>query len=229
MRKIHRIGLIAFSLVLLFGLNSCSNTSLISSWENSKFKGTQINSFAVVSMLGKRLDNTAFSQGVIEAFGKEDIKVEDGSTMLDLKKKYKNNEEFEEAMKKLDVGAVMFFRLLGLQKNKTYTPPSPDFGPYGYWGGGPYGYYFPQPYAYYYWYPSWRLSQSPGYWTETKTYQIEVAIYTCQEDRLVYTARTDTIEPTGSVQLGQSIGKKVVKDLMKLGIVPGGKKKKKKK
>ncbi|MCG8476029.1 MAG: hypothetical protein MI784_11225 [Cytophagales bacterium] len=211
------IRIVFFSFFFLY---SCSNTQLLTSWENAKFKGETYNSYAVVAVLGKRLNSDAFVQGVLEDFSQKGVEAINGNSFIASGKKY-NKDTFNEDLKKSGTEAYMFFKLLGLKKNKTYTPPTsylvPSAG--GYWGSPFYGYYFPQPFAFYYWYPAYQVINTPGYWSVSKVYQIEVAVYSAKDDQLVYTARTDTFDPTGSLVLGESIGKVLLRDMKAKGLV----------
>ena len=209
-------------------LMACSNTTLVTSWESPQMDKTeQINSFSIVAVLGKNLDTNVFVQGVLEEMNKAEIEAVNGEGLFTPSKKY-DKESFENDMKKSNTDAIMFFKLLSLKKSRTYSPPTTYVYPSGPFIGGPYrGYYFPQPYAFYYWYPAWQVVNSPGYWSESSDYQLEVAVYSAEKDQLIYTARTDTFDPHGSMDLATSSVRKIIKDMQHKGLIKKPSKKKK--
>ncbi|MDR6238407.1 hypothetical protein [Aureibacter tunicatorum] len=202
---------------------SCSNTKLVSSWENSHLKSEQIKSLAVVALMKNKVDAASFENGVVRIFSKRGVKTAFGNQVLETDKKY-SEQEYKDALKNSGVQAIIFFKLIGLDKQHVYNPPSTYVYGGGFYGGGPYGgYYFPQPYGFNYWWPGYQVVTTPGYWSETKNYQIEVAVYNASDDQLLYIARTATFQPYNATDLGESISVKVFQDLKKRGLVPSKK------
>jgi hypothetical protein len=85
---------------------------------------------------------------------------------------------------------VVLYRLVGVDKETRYVPGTTYTMGYGYpyygtWGG-------------YYGYAS-SMAYSPGYMTEDKIIQVECNAYSVSDERLEWTARSETINPA-SVQ-----------------------------
>ena len=206
----------AVLLLSIFSLSnffySCSKTSLVSNWENTEVHAKiPFNSFAIVAVMGAKMSSNIFEQGVINSFRKKGITVIRDDSHFQSKDKY-TKKQFQDSLKNTQVDAVMFFKLLGLVKERSYVPPTSYYSPYG----GPYYGRYNYPYSYPYWYPSY--DYTPGYWTVDDNFEIEMAVYTT-DDKLLYTARTNTLNPKGSIDLGESVGKKIYKNLKKHKII----------
>jgi hypothetical protein len=82
---------------------------------------------------------------------------------------------------KLFDGAVVR-RVVGVKDRSTYVPLSPA--------------YTGHPSFYAYWGSSWGMVQRPGYVLNDRVVSVETAVYSIKEDRLVWAARTKTLNAT---------------------------------
>ena len=208
-KPIFKSELIVIVLGLFIFFSSCSKTSLVYNWENEELRSqTPFESFAIVAVMGENMSSNIFEQGIINIFRKKGIEIKRGSHHLDADKKY-TREQIQDTLKNQSVEAVMFFKLLGMVKEKSYVPPTTYYYPYSPYFG--YGYPYYSPYGPY--------QATPGYWTVDDNFEIEIAIYTTKGDKLVYTARTDTLNPKSSMELAESVAKKIYRNLIKHKII----------
>lgn len=92
---------------------------------------------------------------------------------------------------KLFDGAVVM-RIVGVQERSTYVPLSPV--------------YTGHPSFYAYWGSTWGMVQRPGYVLNDQVVSVETAIYSIKEDKLVWTARTRTLNGSPAKLVDETVG-----------------------
>lgn len=120
----------------------------------------------------------------------------------------KDNEELIRSKIKSDgFDGVITMRLIDVDKESNYIPGSINTYPiYNRTFGG---YYF----------RNWRSYSSPGYFTMTKIYTVEVNVFSIKEDKIIWTGVTKTTNPNGADKLTAEITKVVYKQMVKEGFV----------
>ena len=91
---------------------------------------------------------------------------------------------------KLFDGAVVM-RVVGVQERSYYVPLSPV--------------YTGHPSFYAYWGSSWGMVQRPGYVLNDQVVSVETAIYSIKEDKLVWTARTRSLNGAPSKLVDETV------------------------
>lgn len=91
---------------------------------------------------------------------------------------------------KLFDGAVVM-RVVGVQERSTYVPLSPV--------------YTGHPSFYAYWGSTWGLVQRPGYVLNDQVVSVETAIYSIKEDKLVWAARTRSLNGAPSKLVDETV------------------------
>lgn len=98
-------------------------------------------------------------------------------------------------------GAVVL-RVVSANEKVTYVPPT--YGP-TFWGY--YGYAAP-------------IAYQPGYYRSDEIVRVEVSIYSLVEDRLLWVATTETMNPKSVPDLVDEVAAAVRKELQREGLVP---------
>ena len=98
-------------------------------------------------------------------------------------------------------GAVVF-RVVSAKENVTYVPPT--YGP-TFWGY--YGYAAP-------------MMAQPGYYRSDQVVRVETSIYSLSEDRLLWVATTESMNPKSVADLVEEVAAAVRKELQRQGLVP---------
>jgi hypothetical protein len=93
---------------------------------------------------------------------------------------------------------VIVMRMAGKDTYLQYVPN--NFGAYGYWGAG---------------WGAW----GPGYYEPETIVRIETAAYSLQNNRLVYSALSRTVDPNSVRSLVSDVSKKVANAMQKQGVV----------
>ncbi|TAE17272.1 MAG: hypothetical protein EAY72_02870 [Bacteroidetes bacterium] len=120
----------------------------------------------------------------------------------------KNNEE---AIKKQIEGegfdGVVMLRLVDVEKDVDYTPGTYNTMPMYHRSFWPY-----------YW-NSYNMYYTPGHYTTTKNYSVETKVYSLKQDKLVFTALTNTGNPSNVTDLVKGVTKTVYNEMIKQGFL----------
>ena len=80
---------------------------------------------------------------------------------------------------------VLISRLLGVDQNEEYVPPSSYTVPTTHYGYGYYGYYG----------ASYTTVHEPGYFKTNKTFRVETNLYSVASSDLVWSGQSATLNP----------------------------------
>lgn len=116
--------------------------------------------------------------------------------------------ELREAVRSGEHDAVVLARLLAVDRETTYVPPSAGVS-VGY-AGGPWGYYG----------HGWGVTRSPGYVKTTTIVRLETRLYGVADEALLWSAQSDTFSPSSAAETVESVTRAVVKRLVADGFLP---------
>jgi hypothetical protein len=124
-------------------------------------------------------------------------------------KAFQNMKE-DQALKRLrdiNVDGVITVTLLNKNKEQYYVPGNVSYAPYpvmrrGFWGY--YSYYYPRVY-------------DPGYYQTSTSYFFETSLYN-MDNKLLYSAQSETFDPSSMSSLADEYAKEIVKDMRKKNI-----------
>jgi hypothetical protein len=118
----------------------------------------------------------------------------------------------KEALSKLSnsgIDGVLTIVLLDKERERYYVPGQMQFTPYGFYYDRFWGYsrtLFGRIY-------------SPGYYTTNTRYFWESNLYDLSDSKLLYSAQSQSFDPSSSDELGKEYGKLIVDDLIGKGII----------
>lgn len=124
--------------------------------------------------------------------------------------KEENKEELKKQLRMDGFDGAVIMRLVDVDKDIQYVPGSYSSYPVYYrdfWG--------------YYWnsFTSEAATYSPGYYETTKTYSIEMSVFSLKEDKLIWTGLTTYADPSSSTKLIQGSAKAMRKAMVKQGFI----------
>jgi hypothetical protein len=189
--NMHRPNLV-LKLLALVALAGCASTSLVSSWKDP----------AVGSLPFKKVVVCAMSQDVTlrriaeDTFVKGLPKEVQGLTAYSFvpEAEMGDVEKVKARLVQAGVDGAIVYRLVGVEKQTTYVPPTAYATPY-YAGAPYYGGFGP------YWGYSYSVAYSPGYLVEDKIVQVECNAYSVNDEKLAWTARSESVNPSGAQQV----------------------------
>lgn len=207
MKKLFCLGVIAAC-----SFSSCSNTQLISSWNQPGAGNETYAKILVVGLTGNKdrelreniesaLVNRMRDRGINAVTSTEQFGPKSFRSMSE-----------DEAVKMVsDNGydAVMVVALLDKNQESHYTP--------GYISSTPYAVVRNR------WYGNYTVLYdrvyNPGYYTTTTDYTLEADFYQTRGDQLIYSAQAKSFDPNSSADLAGDFSKTVVKDMIDKGVL----------
>lgn len=210
---------VAFGL-LLAGCAS-TPTHFSSIWQDQTYKGAAVAPVAVLALFKSKAENRNFEDQAVRQLNARGVKAVAGYTLLTPGRRY-TRQRMRQRLEQADVGGVLIFRLIGENKEHRYLNPAPYLGfvpPGVLWGDPFYWYYYPHWNYYWYWRSSLAVTGAPGYWAETRYYVIESSLYDSKTHRLLWTAKSKTIEGRQFNDVADSVAKRVVDKLIDLRLL----------
>lgn len=207
-----RFVFISGAILLSLIVTSCNSTKIISSWNARTVPSYALDKVLVLAVMTDRevQDNT--ERAMTSELRTHNV---NASSAFDLfgPKKFNglSEEEIFSMLKKSDYTSVMIVSLLDKDKETRYVPGS---------------YYYP---AYYpgnmhfyrrYW-SIYGNVYTPGYFTTTTKYILEASIYALNDDDddLIYSAQTRTIDPSNINSLAKEFSKSIADELHAKGFI----------
>ena len=185
---------------------SCTSTRITSSWRepDKQVVVNQLNKVLVVAMFNNETNrHKAEDQMAGYLNGKGVVSY----NYLD-EHFNKNNEDALRTKIKADgFDAAVTMRLIDVDKEQTYTPGNISSYPS----------YFRNFSGYYY--RSWSYYSSPGYYSTTKTYTIEVNVYSIKEDKIIWSGLTETTNPDGVKRMTEEVARVVFNKMIEQGFI----------
>jgi len=217
-------------LAAALGSTSCgTQTTLETSWHIPSLPGQTFGKLAVIGLLKNSTDSKAFEIGAASRFEQAGVNAVPGFSILEGETSL-SQDEMERRVEASGVDGVLFFKMIAVDSTKRYISPTKYLvpgAPHPYWWDDPYwGYYNPYPYHYWgYWSPAMQVVTTSGYWEKHATYQVETALYRTSDNKLVWTAISNTYDPQGDYDLASSLSRVALKRLEEGGFIQGSPKK----
>ncbi len=186
--------------------SSCTTTKITSSWSepNKTIVLNKLNKVLAVALLKNEANNRkAEDQIVAQLDGKGIVSY----SYLNANFNKKNEEAIRDKIKLDGFDGVVTMRLLDVDKERTYTPGNLSSYPVEYRTFS--GYY----------YRTWNTYSTPGYYSTTKTYTIEINVFSIKEDKIIWTGLTQTTDPDGVNKMTAAVVKKVFKKMKNDGFI----------
>jgi hypothetical protein len=216
----------AVSIVLAAGmlaLAACASQTMIqSSWKDPAYQGAPFEHVAVVALFDTAAESRTFEQHAADALAERGVTVVQGHTILEDGKMYEQD-ELRARLADAGVDAILISRLIAVDERQVYRAPTPYMHvPSGVLFGDPfYWYYAPGPSYYWYWRSTYDVTHSPGYWEQYSYLGVETSLYDAREDRLVWTAKSSTMDDQMFQNVASSIAATVTRELVAMDIVGG--------
>jgi hypothetical protein len=196
--KINRIVVVLAAGLLV----SCASTKFTGTWKNEDYTAGPIRSIMVVGVAQNDVNRKIFESTVAQDFEANGVRAVQSANALDGQEITK--ESVIEAAKKQNLQMVLVTRLLGVEQENVYYPPTmyavPD--PYYYrWDT-----YYPRMYDY---------VDAPGYMQTYRYVNLETTIYDVADRQLVWSASSETFDPQNVNEVVQELADKLMKRLKK--------------
>ncbi len=223
-RRVYRQGrFLVLGAAAVLALAGCASTptQFASTWVDHSYSGPPVGPVAVLALMDTESDSRIFENRATEVLKNRGVQAIAGHSILEPGQTY-SEKEMEQHLRKAEVGGVLIFRLIGENQRHQYVNPTPYIGPVPpgmIWGNPFYWYYYPNWNYYWYWRSSRAVTAAPGYWAESTYYVMESSLYANKPNRLIWTAKTETLDGVQVDDIADSVARQVAGRLGKLGLL----------
>ena len=197
-----------------------TSTRIQSTWSDPTFAGVPLDRIAVVALFDTMAESRTFEQSAVRALEERGINAVAAYTILAEERMYEEP-ELRAELADADVEGILIYRKIAVDERNVYRNPTPYFhAPGGIVFGDPYyWYYYPRWDYYWHWRSTWDVTRSPGYWEPLVYVIVESSLYDTRRDRLVWTAKSATMDNARFAALADSIVDKVTDELVAMDVV----------
>jgi hypothetical protein len=202
-------------ILTIFLLASCgSSTKITGSWRTmDSEREMYFQSYAIIVLSEKNTVRAIIEQDLVSAMKKYGHKAVRGIDVFPptFQGKELDKKTILDTFRHHAVDAIITVSLLDVESETRYVPGQVNYAPamrFG-WYGSFWGYYS-------HWYP--RVYQ-PGYYTEDKVYYIEVNLYDVKNESLLWSAQSETHNPSDLHIASKNFAGKVVTRMRKDGVL----------
>jgi hypothetical protein len=196
-----------------------ASTRIQSSWTDPTFAGAPLERVAVVALFDTRAESRTFEQTAARALEERGVAAVPSYTIVSDERMYEE-QELREQLADSDVDGILIYRLIAVDERNVYRNPTPYmYVPGGVMFGDPYyWYYYPGWDYYWHWRSSWDVTRAAEYWETLVSVIVESSLYDTGRDRLVWTAKSETMDDAKFEALADSIVDAVTDELVAMDV-----------
>ena len=210
MRKLNAI--VAF--VLLAAVAACSpSTKITGSWKAPSAKAGGYSNIFVTALTDKLVARQTIENDIDTILKEDGITANSSFDIIPpgFKATPENKDKTVQAIQAAGHDAILTIALLDQTSETRYVPGTTMYSPMGY--GGYYGRF----YGYYSYYNP--VMYDPGYYATDKNYYLEMNHYDAQTEELVWSAQSETTNPSSIETFSKAFAQSVEYQLIKDGII----------
>ena len=193
---------------------AASRTTIQSSWTDAAYAGPPLDRLAVVALFDTRADSLAFERSASDYFAMHGVATVPAHELLTPTATQTLDEtEIRERLAATDVDGILIFRLLAIDERHEYqlSGPYPPNAPNAPSSGVNDGAYPSSPAA--------SATGSQGYWIEQDFVVAETALFDNRSDRLLWTAKSETLEDARSRRTSESLVRTIARQLFAMDLI----------
>ena len=204
-------------------LSACaaSRTTIQSSWADEEYAGPPLDRIAVVALFDTRADSLAFERNAAEYLESLKVATVPAHELLTPAETLTLDEaQIRERLAPTDVDGILIFRLVAIDERREYQVPAPPNAPSEIASGDAFSWYYqaspsdPTGSS-----PSTASGPSQGYWIEQDFLVAETALFDNRSDRLLWTAKSETLEDAQLRRTSESIVRAVARRLIEMDLI----------
>ena len=202
--------LILFTAIVL--LAACSSTKVTSSWKSPD--ATAVNLSVKKIMVAALLPDKdrelqkSMENKLVQELNAKGINAVSAYATYGPKYFPQNEEKAISKLQEAGVDGVLTVVLLDKNKERTYNPGSSRIAPVGFYRNW-YGYYR----------TVYGRVYTPGYYTSADKFYWESNLYDLNPEKLLYSAQSQSFDPSSIGQLSNDYSEKILSDMTKQGLV----------
>ncbi len=203
-----------FAIALVALVSACSpSTKIIGSWTGPNTPTEPYKSIFVTAISDNLVARQTVENDLDALLQKDGVEAKSSFEIIPpgFKATAENKEAVVEAIRKGGSDAILTVALLDQTSETRYVPGTTMYSPMGY--GGYYGRF----YGYYSYYNP--VMYDPGYYATDKNYYLEINLYDAKTEELVWSAQSETTNPSSIETFSRSFSELVVNQLIKDGLI----------
>ncbi len=204
--------MLLFTVMTLFGLSvftGCSSTKLVDSWSDPGQAKKPVKKILVLAVMHNDTQRRMYESGFAKRISKDDVIGVAGYTIMPNKEDYDDEKEIKAAVQQTGVDAALIARLVAIDKETTYVPPSVSYQPsFGYHRG-----------LYDYYGSSYRTMYTPGYTTTDTIVRLETTVFSTETEKMIWAGSTRSFNPSSAKSLINKNADLIVADMKKAGLM----------
>lgn len=199
-----------------------TSTTIQSSWSDPTFSSTPFDRVAVLALFDSMAESRTFEQTAARTLEEHGVDAVPAYTIVNDAQMYEEA-ELRERLATADVDGILIYRLIAVDERRVYRDPGPYIRvPSALMFGDPYyWYYYPRWNYYWHWRSTFDVTRSPEYWQPLTYVIVESSLYDTRRDRLVWTAKSETMDNAQFEALASSIAEEVTDELVAMDVVAG--------
>lgn len=191
---------LAIPLLALLLLAGCSSTRITSTWRDPALGPVQLRRVAGLALSADPTLRRIAEDEFVRAVGAERGAVAGYSLVSD--EDLRDRERVQARLTEAGVDGAVVFRLAAVDERQRWVPPTTYGTLGGYWGwAGP-------------------MVYEPGYMTTDRIAQVETAVYRVSDARLLWAARSDTLNPASASDLIDEVVRAAVEAMREQQLLP---------
>jgi hypothetical protein len=192
------------------GIACAAKTTLSNVWRSDAYPSGTMQRILVIGVAENEANRRSFEDAFAAALAAQNVDAAASYQLLPGDERL-SKASIEAAIAGRGFQGVLVTRLLGVDQQETYVPPSTYVRP-GYYGWGMYGYYG----------SSWDVVHRPGYTVSETIVRLETHLYDAATADLVWAAHSDTFDPSSTEDIIDSVTRKLSRRLAEDGMLSGG-------
>lgn len=205
-------------LIMTVTFYSCSSvTEMSGTWKKPGTTATKFNKIIVMGVSKNLVAKSTVENAIVSQLRKNGLNAVAGANVLptstfdadaDGKADEDSKENIKAKLTELGVDGALVLSLLDKKESERYVPGTTMYSPYnsyypfyGYWGG------------------AYNMVNTPGYYEKVTNYFLTGNFYNVKTEALIWSAQSETFNPTSLSDFASSYSEKVVDELLSSGII----------
>ena len=184
--------------IIAISLSACASTKLTAVWKDDTYTET-LQKIMVVVVLDNPVNRKIVESALVQELKQNGVEAIASNMALGSKELSEKN--VTEAAKENQVDGLMAVRLTGVDEEQVYHPPTYSV-PYPYYHS--WGTYYPHMHDH---------VGMPGYTATYRYYNVETNVYAARSEKLIWSAASETVDPTDINKNAQEFSQKIVRSL----------------
>lgn len=182
-------------------LTACASTSPVGEWRKQGFSG-ELNNILIIGVTSRSTRRRLFEDKFVEAFAALEVDATPSYKLI-TSSLYLSREVVENAIKGLDIGAVLVTRLAGIKDKEVYRQPDNQ----------------DENLSYFSYYDNALQQANAGYYAQYRVLTLETNLYDTRSGELVWSMQSETIDPSQPRHVIEDQIKLTIDTLAKQGLI----------